>query len=179
MKFNFILLTYCFFFAFGCNSEIETKEKMKTSIMQYLDIQMKKDKSSQYSVDSISIMSIDTLTQRSAAEFRLNALLVEHEKHRKYSQSLIDLINSYKLLNMDKFIIDKSKRDLNTAISNWRPINDSINSVKNSLDKLDNVNFKYYLITLKGYLIVDQAAKIVDLKIPLNEKLQVVEFLDL
>lgn len=152
----------------------EQKQIASKNIHSYLLAQMTESENNM-TIDSFVVSSIDTLTEKKSIEIKMMSIEKEFENLKPILVDQKNILASSISLKMDKYLIDNYASDLEKSINKGKKLNIEYDSLKNKLPKLDNVNFKCYLVKGKAYYTEKLVSKSIELEITTNEKFLVID----
>lgn len=141
------------------NDKTETKEDYKEHIRNSVTTfitknieQLQKDEEETVSMDTIEIIQIDTLTDKSILISKQNLLLQEIERNRKIRELEIEKFNLNKELGVyeNETLKELARKDIEEMLEESRKEKAKLDSLTNLLkNNPDSLTFRYYLVTAK------------------------------
>lgn len=181
-KLNFALLTLLAITIVACSNTADPRQelysKAKTNIEAYLNLKFLEEKNVT-TLDSISIIQIDTLTELQCLEYKKNALTYEVSKVTELYELEKSILDNYKAMNFEQDIIEHQTKKVNNQLNKYNEIEANVESIIQSEKTADTINFKNYLIDVKIYYNESLSAKTAEIPIILNQGYKVVEWADL
>ena len=150
MKTIFISIIFSILFV-SCNQETSIEGKMIYTIKAFIDANKKSD----FKIDSILIVKIDTVTPKTLKQFEYNSLLNDIEKHSE----MIKLQKEIALSDARLYSVIKTEYQKDKALEEKNKLDDLVKEAElmiskseelsNKINSMDSTTFLNYLIYSK------------------------------
>lgn len=174
-----IIILSILFVMIGCKSQSEEQTfKVKDSIEGYLKLNFLEEKKLT-TLDSISIIKIDTITQKEALLYKSFFLQGELKKHTELHNLNKSLLENYKALNYAKDItdyqLDKTIKSIDVLIETKL----KLNKFNEYLLLSDSINPKYLSVNTEVFFNENLASKTISVPFILSLDFKIIEWEDL
>jgi len=166
-----IIALYLFCGIISCQNDKERiEEGIKESASNYFELKIEN-----ISIDSVSIISIDTLTEKKSIEKKIEYKTELFWIQKSICDNRMDVVNLEADMGFDQSILDIHQEDAAKEVEKLTIISSDIKELKLAIDKSDNILFKYFISEMTLYYTTNGMFKNENIILVLTEDFKVVE----